>query len=120
MQQKIINLSKHASSVCCQSSVSPSILSSLYLELPFPPPLFAPWVPSSPTQIPAFYRVKLVAQMVENLHAGDPGSTPESGRSAGEGNGYSLQYSCLGNPMDRGALVGYSPRGHKKSDTTDD
>jgi len=80
MQQKIINLSKHASSVCCQSSVSPSILSSLYLELPFPPPLFAPWVPSSPTQIPAFYRVKLVAQMVKNLHAGDPGSTPESGK----------------------------------------
>ena len=26
-----------------------------------------------------------------------------SGRSPGEGNGNSLQYSCLGNPMDRGA-----------------
>ena len=25
------------------------------------------------------------------------------GRSPGEGNGYPLQYSCLGNPMDRGA-----------------
>ena len=28
---------------------------------------------------------------------------PRSGRSPGEGNGYPLQYSCLGNPMDRGA-----------------
>jgi len=28
---------------------------------------------------------------------------PESGRSPGEGNGNPLQYSCLGNPMDRGA-----------------
>ena len=29
---------------------------------------------------------------------------PGSGRSPGEGNGYPLQYSCLGSPMDRGAL----------------
>ena len=35
--------------------------------------------------------------------AGDPGSIPGSGRSPGEGNGYPLQYSCLENPMDRGA-----------------
>ena len=35
--------------------------------------------------------------------AGDPGSIPGSGRSPGEGNGNSLQYSCLKNPMDRGA-----------------
>ena len=33
----------------------------------------------------------------------DTGSIPESGRSPGEGNGYPLQYSCLENPMDRGA-----------------
>ena len=30
-------------------------------------------------------------------------SIPDSGRSPGEGNGNPLQYSCLGNPMDRGA-----------------
>ena len=30
-------------------------------------------------------------------------SVPGSGRSSGEGNGNPLQYSCLGNPMDRGA-----------------
>ena len=33
----------------------------------------------------------------------DLGSNPGSGRSAGEGNGNPLQYSCLENPMDRGA-----------------
>ena len=34
---------------------------------------------------------------------GDVGSIPESGISPGEGNGNPLQYSCLENPMDRGA-----------------
>ena len=34
---------------------------------------------------------------------GDPGSVPGSGRSPREGNGNPLQYSCLENPMDRGA-----------------
>ena len=33
----------------------------------------------------------------------DPGSIPGSERSPGEGNGNSLQYLCLENPMDRGA-----------------
>ena len=31
------------------------------------------------------------------------GSIPESGRSPGEGHGNPFQYSCLENPMDRGA-----------------
>ena len=35
--------------------------------------------------------------------AGDPRLIPGSGRSPGEGNGNPLQYSCLENPMDRGA-----------------
>ena len=35
----------------------------------------------------------------------DEGLTPGSGRSPGEGNGNPLQYSCLENPMDRGATV---------------
>jgi len=35
--------------------------------------------------------------------AGDGGSIPGSGRPPGEGNGNPLQYSCLENPMDRGA-----------------
>ena len=35
-------------------------------------------------------------------NSGDSGLIPGSGRSPGEGNGNPLQYSCLGNPMDRG------------------
>ena len=35
--------------------------------------------------------------------AEDPGSSPGSERSPGEGNGNPLQYSCLENPMGRGA-----------------
>ena len=35
--------------------------------------------------------------------AGDPGLIPGLGRSPGEGNGSSLQYSCVENPMDGGA-----------------
>ena len=36
-------------------------------------------------------------------NVGDPGLIPGSGRSPGEGKSNQLQYSCLGNPMDRGA-----------------
>ena len=36
-------------------------------------------------------------------NVGDLGSVPGSGRSLGERNGNPLQYSCLENPMDRGA-----------------
>ena len=36
-------------------------------------------------------------------NAGEASSIPGLGRSPGEGNGNSLQYSCLGNPMNRGA-----------------
>ena len=43
----------------------------------------------------------LVVQMVKNV--GDPGSIPGLGRSSGVGNDNLLQYSCLGNFMDRRA-----------------
>ena len=39
-----------------------------------------------------------------SANAGDEGSIPGSRRFPGEGNGNPLQYSCLGNSMDRGAL----------------
>ena len=50
-----------------------------------------------------------MALVVKNppFNAGDlrnMGSIPGSGRYAGEGNGYPLQYSCLENPMEGGAL----------------
>ena len=49
-----------------------------------------------------------VALMVKNAHANagdlrDASSIPGLGRSPGEGHGNPLQYSCLENPMDRGA-----------------
>ena len=49
-------------------------------------------------------------------NAGDPGLIPGSGRSTREGNDNPLQYSCLDNPMDRGAwqatVHGVSRVGH--------
>ena len=48
-------------------------------------------------------RASLVAQRLKHLQCGRPGFDPWSGRSPGEGNGNPLQYSCLENPMDRGA-----------------
>ena len=42
---------------------------------------------------------------VSACNAGDLGSIPGSGSSPGEGNGNPLQYSCLENPMDRGAFI---------------
>ena len=50
-------------------------------------------------------------------NVGDLGSIPGLGRSPGEGNGNPLQYSCLGNPMDRGTWQ--ATGGCKESDTTD-
>ena len=57
--------------------------------------------------------------MVKTLpaNAGDLGSIPGSGRSPGEGNGSSLQYSCLGNLMDRGTWQA-SVHGITESDMT--
>ena len=54
-------------------------------------------------------------------NAGDLGSVPGLGRSPGERNGNLLQYSCLGNPMDRGtwwatAVHGVSKKGTGLSD----
>ena len=58
--------------------------------------------------------------VVKNLpaNAGDTGSIPGLGRSHGEGNGYALQYSCLGNPMDRGAWWARVHGVAKETDTT--
>ena len=50
--------------------------------------------------------------------AGDVGSIPGPGRSPGEGNGNPLRYSCLGNPVDRGAWQATGHRVAKELDTT--
>ena len=44
----------------------------------------------------------------------DSGSIPGLGRSPGEGNGNRLQYSCLENPMDRGAWQAIVHRSRKR------
>ena len=58
--------------------------------------------------------------MVNNpsANAGDMGLIPGLGRSPGKGNGKPLQYSCLGNPMDRRNLEGCISWGSKESDMT--
>ena len=53
---------------------------------------------------------------VSVYNAGDLGSIPGSGRFRGEGNGNPFQYSCLENPMDRGA---WCPWGRKEQDKTE-
>ena len=55
-----------------------------------------------------YIQASLVALVVKNLCANagdkrDSGSIPGLGRSPGGGHGNPLQYSCLENPMDRGA-----------------
>ena len=59
--------------------------------------------------------------VVKNLpaNAGDTGLIPGSGRSPGEGNGNLLQYSCLGNPMERGAWRAAVHGVAKESDMTE-
>ena len=59
--------------------------------------------------------------MVKNLlaNAGDASSIPGSGRPPGEGNGNLLQYSCLGNPMDKGAWQATVCGVTKESDMTE-
>ena len=46
-------------------------------------------------------------------------SIPGSGRRPGEGNGSALQYSCLENPVDRGAWWAAVHGGHKESGTSE-
>ena len=53
-----------------------------------------------------------------SCNTGERGSIPGTGRSPGEGNGNPLQYSCLENPMDRGAWQA-KVNGFTKSDKTD-
>ena len=63
----------------------------------------------------------LVAQTVKSLPAIQETWVRSLGQkdSPGEGNGNPLQYSCLENPMGRGAWQAtYSPWGHKESDMT--
>ena len=101
----------------------------LILKLPLQKSLFLnnllshSWLNSHPALYFSFRFIKICKNISECLHAlqrasqvelavknppasagaaRDTGSIPGSRRSPGEGNGKLLQYSCLGNPMDRG------------------
>ena len=67
-----------------------------------------------------YYCGFLGGSVVENpsANAGETASIPRSGRSPGEGNGNPFQYSCLGNPMDRGGCWATVYEGTKESDPT--
>ena len=77
-------------------------------------------------ELPAFefWETKIgprVAQLVKNPpgNAGDSGSIPGWGKCWGEGNGNTLQYSCLENPHGQRNLAGYSPWDRKELDKTE-
>ena len=73
-----------------------------------------------PTLLSGFLGGSVVKNPPAN--AGDPGDTgliPRSGRSPREGNGNPLQYSCLENPVDRGAWWDTVHGGRKESDMTE-
>ena len=64
----------------------------------------APFQPSEGTKLFICLYINLsIVSKGSPCNAGDRSSIPGSGRSSGEGNDNLLQYSCLGNPMDRGA-----------------
>ena len=67
------------------------------------------WIYTHSTMLPRWLSGKESARQ-----AVDKGLIPGSGKSPGEGNDSPLQYSCLENPMDRGAW-----QGRKESDTTE-
>ena len=62
------------------------------------------WVYINYVNIGTLITTSLLAQTLKEpaCNAGDPGSIPGLGRSPTNGNWNPLQYSCLGNPMDRG------------------
>ena len=61
---------------------------------------------------------RLQVQKNPSANEGEVSSIPGLGRSPGEGNGSSLQYPCLGNPMDRVAWWAMVHRVAKELDTT--
>ena len=105
--------------VACQAPLPMELSRQVYLNgEPFPSPghlsnpgiklgspaLSADSLPAEPPGKPIF-KVHNLSGKESACSAGDAGSVPGSGISPGEGNGYPLQYSCLENPMDRGAWL---------------
>ena len=99
---------------------SPGDLPNQGIE-PMSPALQAGSLPSEPPGKPQFYAYLLnctgipmwVSGVESTCHAGDLGSISGWGRSPGGGNDNPLQFSCLGNPMDKGASQVTVNGGHK-------
>ena len=72
-------------------------------------------------KLPGLQGASWVAKLVKNppASAGEAGSIPGLGRSPGGGHGNPLQYSCLGNPMDRGVWWATVHGVAKESDMTE-
>ena len=70
-------------------------------------------------RVPAIFVTKVTEWKESACNAGDWGLIPGSGRSSGEGNGYPIQYSCLGNPMERRVWGATVHGGRKESDITE-
>ena len=112
---------------CGEGSPATWLQSQLFSHLP-------PWIlpgslklwlpPSSPSSVSWALRVALVVKNLPArlLMAGDGrdcGFSPWAGRSPAEGNGNPLQYSCLENPIDRGAWWAALHGACKGSDTSE-
>ena len=74
-----------------------------------------------PAEPDTFFQLFSGVSSVKNppANTGDPGSVHGSGRSPGVGNGNPLQYSCLENPMNRGAWWATVHRLAKELDMTE-
>ena len=75
---------------------------SLHSSVPSLPVLLVSWTLSLKALVPMRFPGK-ESNCNAGVAAGAEGSIPGSGRFPGEGNDNQLQYSCLENPMDRGA-----------------
>ena len=94
----------------------PGILCFVYMTCIAPSHLYLVTEQTFRTQMEVFFPQTKYVFFSTDSNAGDPGQIPGWGRSLGEGNGNTLQYSCLGNLMDRGAwwatVHGASKSGH--------
>ena len=91
-----------------------SLVAQLVKNLQCRRPRFDPWVGKGKATLSSRGFPCGSDSKASACNAGDPGSVPGSGRFPGEGNGNSLQYSCLENPTDRVAWLATVPKGHKR------
>ena len=99
-----------SSSNICQGMSCPSVKAQLKLPFPSQEGGLPRWLSGKKKK-----KKKIHLPMQETYRCR---FNPWVGKIPGEGNGNPLQYSYLGNSMDRGRLAGYSPPGCKESGTT--